>query len=139
MFVGDVAAAIAVALDGGAKGGTIYELGGPEVKTFRELMQLMLREIGRKRLLLSIPFTLARFQAFFLEWLPTPPLTRDQVRLLEADNVVSDEAAREGRTLLGLGITPTALATVLPSYLWRFRKAGQFSKALDSARERERQ
>jgi NADH dehydrogenase len=138
-FAGDVAAAIAVALDGGAKGGTTYELGGPEVKTFRELMQLMLREIGRKRLLVPISFGLARFQAFFLEWLPTPPLTRDQVRLLEIDNVVSDEAAREGRTLLGLGITPTALATVLPSYLWRFRKAGQFSKTLpDSARERER-
>ena len=139
-FVGDVAAAIAVALDGGAKGGTIYELGGPEVKTFRELMELMLREIGRKRLLVPIPFTLARIQAFFLEWLPMKPLlTRDQVRLLERDNVVSDEAVREGRTLAGLGITPTALATVLPSYLWRFRKAGQFSKALpDSARERER-
>ena len=137
-FAGDVAAAIAVALDGGAKGGAIYELGGPEAKTFRALMQLMLREIGRKRLLLPIPFTLARVQAFFLEWLPTPPLTRDQVRLLERDNVVSDEAAREGRTLLGLGITPTALAAVLPSYLWRFRKAGQFSKPLPgSARERE--
>ena len=139
VFAGDVAAAVAVALDGGAKGGTIYELGGPEVKTFRELMQLMLREIGRKRLLVPLPFALARFQAFFLEWLPTPPLTRDQVRLLERDAVVSDEAAREGRTLLGLGVTPTALAAVLPSYLWRFRKAGQFSKPLpDSARERER-
>ncbi len=138
-FVGDVAVAVAVALEGGAKGGAVYELGGPEVKTFRELMQLVLRETGRKRLLVPIPFALARTQAFFLEFLPTPLLTRDQVRLLERDNVVSDEAAREGRTLTGLGITPTALSAVLPSYLWRFRKAGQFSKPIaDSAHERKR-
>jgi NADH dehydrogenase len=67
-------------------------------------------------------------QAFFLEFLPTPPLTRDQVIQLRTDNVVSAEAEREGRTLAGLGIMPTDMGSVLPSYLWRFRKAGQFSR-----------
>jgi NADH dehydrogenase len=79
--------------------------------------------------LAPIPFTIARIQAFFLELLPNPLLTRDQVILLERDNVVSAEAEREGRTLQGLGISPTALAAVLPSYLGRFRKAGQFTRA----------
>jgi uncharacterized protein YbjT (DUF2867 family) len=129
VFVGDVAAAIAAAAEGGAHASTVYELGGPEVKTFRELMQLLLREIGRERLLISLPFGLARLQAFFLELLPKPPLTRDQVYLLERDNVVAPKAERERRTLQGLGIAPTSLEAVLPSYLWRFRKAGQFSRA----------
>jgi NADH dehydrogenase len=129
VYVGDVAAAFAAALEGKARPGTTYELGGPEVKTFEELMEIMLREIGRKRLLVPIPFALARLQAFFLEFLPTPPLTRDQVALLHNDSVVSAEAEREGRTLQGLGITPTAMSLVLPSYLWRYRKAGQFSRA----------
>ena len=128
MFVGDVAAALAASLEGRARGGVTYELGGPAVKTFRELMEIMLREIGRRRLLVPLPFALARLQAFFLEFLPKPLLTRDQVSLLERDNVVSVEAEREGRTLKGLGIAPTALETVLPTYLWRFRKAGQFSR-----------
>ncbi len=128
VFVGDVAAAIVAALEDKAKPGTTYELGGPEVKTFKELMELMLAEIGRRRLLVPIPFALARLQAFFLELLPNPLLTRDQVILLERDNVVSAEAEREGRTLKALGISPTALASVLPGYLSRFRKAGQFSR-----------
>lgn len=130
VFVGDVAAAVDLALQGRARPGTIYELGGPEVKTFEELMQMMLAEIGRKRLLVPLPFALARLQAFFLEWLPKPLLTRDQVTLLQQDNVVSAEADAEGRTLQGLGISPTALAAVLPTYLSRFRRAGQFSRLL---------
>ncbi|MDO8534183.1 MAG: complex I NDUFA9 subunit family protein [Xanthobacteraceae bacterium] len=128
VFVGDVAAAVAASLEGRARAGVTYELGGPAVKTFRELMQLMLHEIGRERLLVPVPFAIARLQALFLEFLPKPLLTRDQVRLLERDNVVSEAAEREGRTLKGLGITPTALETELPAYLWRFRKAGQFSR-----------
>ncbi len=128
VFVGDVAAAIAATLDDKAKPGTTYELGGPEVKTFKELMELMLAEIDRRRLLVPLPFALARLQALFLEFLPTPPLTRDQVRLLATDNVVSAEAERDARTLAGLKIAPTALAAILPSYLWRFRKAGQFTR-----------
>ena len=129
VFVGDVAAAIVAAVEDRARPSTIYELGGPEVKTFRELLELMLREIGRERFLVPLPFALARLQAFFLEFLPKPPLTRDQVRLLERDNVVSKAAERENRTLKGLGIVPTSLEAALPTYLWRFRKAGQFSRA----------
>lgn len=128
VFVGDVAEAIAKAVEGEAHGGDIYELGGPEVKSFRDLLELTLEQIGRKRLLLPLPWTLARIQAFFFEMMPKPMLTRDQIAMLETDNIVSKEAAREQRTLQGLGIRPTAMQAILPSYLWRYRKAGQFSK-----------
>jgi NADH dehydrogenase len=133
VFVGDVAAAVDTILAGGAKPGATYELGGPEVRPFEELMQLMLRIIDRKRLLVPLPFAVARMMAFFLEMLPNPLLTRDQVRLLEQDNVVSVEAEREGRTLRGLGITPTAMETMLPSYLVRFRRTGQFWRRPETA------
>jgi NADH dehydrogenase len=133
VFVGDVAAAVDAILAGRARAGTTYELGGPEVRTFEELMQLMLHEIGRKRLLVSVPFALARLQALFLEMMPKPLLTRDQVRLLERDNVVSGEAESEQRTLRGLGIAPTAMESVLPSYLVRFRRTGQFWRRPASA------
>jgi hypothetical protein len=73
-----------------------------------------------------LPFALAKLQAQFLQYLPKPPLTPDQVELLRSDNVVSEAAARESRTLKGLGIDPTAMETVVPTYLWRYRKAGQF-------------
>jgi uncharacterized protein YbjT (DUF2867 family) len=128
VFVGDVAAAILATIEGRAKPGTTYELGGPEVKTFKELMELLLQEIGRNRLLVPLPFGIARLKAFFLEFAPKPMLTRDQVELLKTDNVVSAAAEKEGRTLRGLGITPTAMMTVIPSYLWRFRKTGQFAR-----------
>ncbi len=126
VFVGDVAAAVDAILAGRAKVGTTYELGGPEVRSFEELMRLMLRIIDRKRLLVPLPFALARMQALFLELLPKPLLTRDQLRQLEVDNVVSEEAEREARTLRALGIPPTAMETVLPSYLVRFRRTGQY-------------
>jgi uncharacterized protein YbjT (DUF2867 family) len=128
VFVGDVAEAIAKAVEGEAEGGKIYELGGPEVMSFRELLELTLEQIGRKRLLLPLPWTVARVQAFFMEFMPKPMLTRDQVKMLKVDNVVSGKAISEGRTLEGLGISPTAMRTILPSYLWRYRKAGQFSR-----------
>jgi uncharacterized protein YbjT (DUF2867 family) len=128
VFVGDVAEAIAKAVEGEAKGGATYELGGPEVMNFRELMELTLEQIGRKRLLVPLPFAVARVQAFFMEFMPKPMLTRDQVTMLEADNVVSQDAIRTRRTLEGLNINPTAMRAVLPSYLWRYRKAGQFTK-----------
>jgi uncharacterized protein YbjT (DUF2867 family) len=128
VFVGDVAEAIAKAVEGEARGGEIYELGGPEVKSFRELLELTLEEIARKRLLVPLPWTVAKIQAFFMEFMPKPMLTRDQVKMLETDNVVSAKAAREQRTLEGLGINPTAMRAILPSYLWRYRKAGQFTK-----------
>lgn len=128
VFVGDVANAFAKAVDAQARPGTVYELGGPEVRSFRELMELLLSEVDRRRILAPLPFALASFQARFLELLPNPLLTRDQVKLLAHDNVVSEAAIAEGRTLEGLGIQPTAMGAVLPSYLWRYRKAGQFSR-----------
>jgi uncharacterized protein YbjT (DUF2867 family) len=126
VFAGDVAAAVLAAIEGRAREGQIYELGGPEVKSFEELLQFVLATIGRRRLLLPIPFTLARMQAYVLQLMPKPLLTPDQVELLRSDNVVSDAAKREGRTIEPLGIDPIAMATIVPSYLWRFRKAGQF-------------
>jgi len=128
VFVGDVALAIVKAVEGEAKPGTTYELGGPEIKSFRELMEITLRQIGRKRLLIPLPFGVARVQAALMELMPNPMLTRDQVKMLGYDNVVSEAAIREGRTLEGLGIVPTAMESVLASYLWRFRKAGQFTR-----------
>ncbi|MBZ0140190.1 MAG: complex I NDUFA9 subunit family protein [Pseudorhodoplanes sp.] len=125
-YAADVAEAIALAVDGRTKAGTIYELGGPEVRTFRQLMEYVLATTGRKRLLVPVPFLLARLQAAFLQFLPNPPLTPDQVELLRYDNIVSEEAARERRTFEGLGIAPTTIEAVAPSYLWRFRKTGQF-------------
>jgi NADH dehydrogenase len=126
VFVGDVAQAITRAVGGWAKAGTIYELGGPEVKSFKELMEYVLAVTERKRLLVPLPFGLAKFKAYFLQLLPTPLLTPDQVESLRVDNVVSPAAQSEGRTLEALGITPSALEAIVPSYLWRFRKAGQF-------------
>lgn len=129
VFVGDVARAIADAVEGQegqARAGTIYELGGPEVKTFKELMQFVLATIERKRLLVPLPFFVAKMQAMVLQFLPKPLLTPDQVELLRNDNVVSDAATAEGRTLQGLGIEPDSIEAIVPSYLWRFRKTGQF-------------
>ena len=126
VFVGDVAEALARAVDGNARPGTTYELGGPEVRSFKQLMEYMLATIERKRLLIPLPFAIARLQAQFLQYAPKPLLTPDQVELLKSDNVVSDAAAREHRTLNGLGIDATAMESVVPTYLWRFRKAGQF-------------
>jgi NADH dehydrogenase len=126
VFVGDVAAAVADAVDGTVGPGTIYELGGPEVRTFRELMQFVLATIERKRLLIPIPFFVARMQAMFLQYLPKPLLTPDQVELLRSDNVISDAARTEKRTLQGLGIEPEPIEAIVPSYLWRYRKTGQF-------------
>jgi uncharacterized protein YbjT (DUF2867 family) len=128
VFAGDVANAVVAAIEGRAKDGEIYELGGPEVYTFKQLMQFMLATIERRRLLVPIPFALAKFQAAFLQLLPKPLLTPDQVELLRGDAVVSDAAKREARTLEALGIDPVAMAAIVPSYLWRFRKTGQFNR-----------
>ena len=126
VFVGDVAAAIAEAVDSNARGGTVYELGGPEVKTFEQLMRYVLATIERKRLLVPVPFFAAKIKAMLLQYMPKPPLTPDQVELLRVDNVVSEAAKAEGRTLQGLGIAPEPIEAIVPSYLWRFRKTGQF-------------
>jgi NADH dehydrogenase len=132
VFAGDVASAVVAAIEDRAKEGQTYELGGPEVRSFRELMQFMLATIDRRRLLLPIPFALAKFQAALLQLMPKPLLTTDQVELLRRDVIVSDAAKHEGRTLEALGVDPVAMATVVPLYLWRFRKSGQFQAPLAS-------
>jgi NADH dehydrogenase len=126
VFAGDVAEAIALAVDGGTKPGAIYELGGPNVHTFRKLMDFILATIERRRLLVPVPFGLLKLQAAFAQFLPGPPITPDQVEMLKRDNVVSDEARRDGRTLEALGIIPETIEAIVPTYLWRFRKTGQF-------------
>ncbi len=128
VYVGDVAAAVAEAVDGNAKAGATYELGGPEVLTMREVMEIILATIGRRRMLVSLPFGLAKLQALLLQFAPGPlKLTPDQVALLRSDNVVSEPAKAAGLTLEGLGIAPDSLEAIAPQYLWRFRKAGQFA------------
>ena len=128
-YVGDVATAVADAVDGKAKPGAIYELGGPEVLTMREIMELILAITERKRMLISLPFGLAKLQAQFLQFAPGAlKLTPDQVAMLRSDNVVSDAAKAAGLTLEGLGIVPASLEAIAPQYLWRFRAAGQFQR-----------
>lgn len=126
VFVGDVAEAIAIAVDGGATPGAVYELGGPEVRSMQQLMETVNHETQRDRPLWAMPMCFARLQAKIGSFLPNPPLTHDQIKLLQSDNVVSAAAVTEKRTLAGLGITPTSLAAILPTYLWRFRPHGQF-------------
>jgi NADH dehydrogenase len=133
-FVGDVAAAVLAAIDRPETSGATYELGGLEVASFRELMEFLLATIERRRLLLPIPFEMAGFMASFLALSRIvglkPMLTPDQVELLRHDNVVSEDAVRAGRTMAGLGIEPVAMRAIVPSYLWRFRKTGQFKTGI---------
>ena len=123
VFVGNVAAGIAAALEMPDARGRTYELGGPTIYSFRQMMQVILDVTGRKRLLLPVPFGIAMFKAFFLQMAPTPILTPDQVRLLKNDNVVAPTAAG----LSDLGITPTTIEAELPAYLWRFRAKGEYA------------
>lgn len=125
VYAGDVAQAALAALGNAGAASQTFELGGPEVMTLKEVMQFVLRETRRRRLLMNVPFGLARFQAAFLGLLPKPPLTPDQVRLLESDNVVTGGAAG----LAELGVTPTTVEAIVPAYLWRFRKTGEFEAA----------
>jgi uncharacterized protein YbjT (DUF2867 family) len=128
VYVGDVATAVADAVDGKTKTGATYELGGPEVLSMREIMGIILSITQRHRMLVSLPFGLAKLQAMFLQFAPGAfRLTPDQVELLRTDNVVSEAAKTAGLTLEGLGIAPDSLEAVAPQYLWRFRKAGQFA------------
>jgi NADH dehydrogenase len=137
VFVGDVAAAVARAVDGAVAAG-VYELGGPETHTLRELVDYVLATTRRRTPIMALPLPLARLQAWLTEvattvtlsmWPQVLRITRDQVRLLQVDNVVSDAATREGRTLEGIGITPTGYDAIVPTYLWRFRKTGQFDSS----------
>jgi uncharacterized protein YbjT (DUF2867 family) len=117
VWVGDVADAIVAALEREDARGETFELGGPKVYSFAELMRYMLKVVGRRRLLLPLSFEVATLQARVMELLPVPPLTRDQVELLKTDNVVGAHA----RTLADLGITPTPIELVVPDYLVRYR------------------
>ncbi|MBI1385411.1 MAG: NAD-dependent epimerase/dehydratase family protein [Rhizobiales bacterium] len=129
VYVVDLALAVARAIGGRAEAGAIYEIGGPEILSFRQLMERVLAYSGRERMLMNVPFWLARLKAAALSLLPNPPITRDQVRLLAVDNVVSADALAQGRTLAGLGIDkPMAIETVVPEYLERFHPKGQFAR-----------
>lgn len=125
VFVGDVAEAIARAVDGRVEAG-IYELGGPEKMSLADIFAYVCEVTERKRLLVPVPFFIARFEAAFLQMLPNPILTVDQVRLLESDSVVSEAAAQDARTLRGLGIKAQPVQTIVPEYLHRFRRTGEF-------------
>ncbi|MGI9505850.1 MAG: complex I NDUFA9 subunit family protein [Geminicoccaceae bacterium] len=117
VYVGDVANAIVAGLEQADAAGRTFDVGGPKTYSFEELLRYMLDVIGRRRMLVKIPFGVAALQARFLELLPVPPLTRDQLELLKTDNVVSEDAL----TLSDLGIEPTPIELVVPSYLARHR------------------
>lgn len=129
VYVGDVAEALARAVEGNAVPGAVYELGGPSVVTHRELVERVLAETMRRRPVLPLSPGIARLLAMPMGLLPSPLLTADQVTLLGRDNVVSSRAEKAALTLAGLGIAPTGLDAVLPSYLWRFRPRGEFDRA----------
>jgi uncharacterized protein YbjT (DUF2867 family) len=123
VYVGNVADALMAAVKDPTTSGQIFELGGPQIYTFRELMQILLAEIHRKRWLVPLPFPVASIQAAVLGLLPKPPLTVDQVKLLKRDNVVSGLFPG----LPELGVRPTALEAIIPSYLDRFRRGGWYA------------
>ena len=129
VFVGDVAAAIVKTLEDETTHGRTYELGGPTVYSFKQLMQIILKETGRRRMLVPVPFFAASIKAAFLQLLPKPLLTMDQVRLLKHDNVVAQTALGLGN----LGIVPTSVEAVVPSYLWRYRAKGEYAADLPAA------
>lgn len=137
VYVDDVAQAAVMGVTGAAKGG-IYELGGPEKDSFRGLMQRMLDVIHRRRLILNMPIWIARIMAFGFDMLQAVTLglfsntmiTRDQIKNLSKDNVVSDNVMGFAE----LGIKPVSMASILPDYLWRFRPSGQYDAIKDSAR-----
>ena len=137
VFVDDVAAAAVTGVTGRADPG-VYELGGPDVETFKGLMERMLTVIQRRRLVVNVPFFAARIMASVLDFgsiatggfLKNGLLTRDQVTSLRADNVVAPGA----KTLTDLGITPTPMEAVIPEYLWRYRPSGQYASIKDSAK-----
>ena len=123
IYVGDVAQSIVKSLELNNSKPSIYELGGANY-SFKELMQILLSEINKKRFLIPIPWGMAKFQSYFLQKLPTPLLTPDQVTMLRYDNVVSGEY----KTLKNLKIKPTTIQSILPKYIYRFRSGGEFSK-----------
>lgn len=128
VFVGDIARAIADTVEGKAKAGRVYELGGPEVHSFRECMEIMLAVIGRKRMLVPLPWGVASLLGSVFQYLPGKVITPDQVRSLRVDSIVSEAALAERRTFQAFGITPTTLGSVLPTYLSQYRVRGEYEK-----------
>jgi NADH dehydrogenase len=127
VFVGDVAEAFARLIDQGIASGRTYELGGPEVMSLKDIIAFTLKTTKRHRLLVNLPWRMASLLASVMGLFPKPMLTADQVELLKHHNLVSDEARREGRTLEALGIKPSGVEAIVPAYLYRYRRAGQFS------------
>ena len=135
VYVGDVAEAVAASVAGRARSGVVYELGGPEVKSFGALVDYVLAVTERDRHVTKLGFGAGKIVASFMQILTSLSMglfpkilrmTTDQVELLKQDNVVSDAAETEGRTLKGLGLTPQAIEAIAPSYLYRYRKTGQY-------------
>lgn len=124
IYVGDIAKSIMAVLEEEEINNNIFELGGPQIITYKELMKILLKEINKKRFLVPIPFPFAKFQAKILQLLPKPLLTTDQVEMLKYDNIVTNKYP----TLKDLKINPKTIESVLPNYIWRFRKGGQFAK-----------
>jgi NADH dehydrogenase len=127
VFVGDIAAAFVALIERSETLGRTFEFGGPEVFTYRELLGFILATIERRRLLLPIPWGIARVMGIVMGFLPKPMLTEDQVEMLRNDNVVDPRAEQTGTTLRGLGIAANGIEAIVPAYLYRYRKAGQFT------------
>jgi uncharacterized protein YbjT (DUF2867 family) len=122
IYVNDVAKAVVRSLELNNSEPKIYEIGGPHNFSFKELMEILLTEIKKKRFLINIPFGFAKFQSYFLQMMPNPLLTPDQVELLKHNNIISGDYP----TLKDLGITGTSIQSILPKYIYRFRTGGQF-------------
>ena len=118
----DVGKAIARAIELKNAKSQIYEIAGPENYSFKELMEILLTEIKKRRFLINIPFNIAKFQSYFLEMLPKPILTRDQVELLKYDNIPTGQYPN----LKDLGVKGETINSILPQYIYRFRNYGQF-------------
>jgi uncharacterized protein YbjT (DUF2867 family) len=131
VYVDDVAEAVARSVDGLVEGGKIYELGGPEIKSFKDILDEVLTVTCRDKALVTIPFGLASLMGSIAALIPLvkPPITPDQVTLLKTDNIVSDQAIAEGRTLTGLGVKATLSSSILPTYLTHYRPEGQFTQS----------
>jgi len=131
--VSDIASAVVKMVDDEALNGKTYEFGGPETFTFRQLMEVVLKETGRKRLLVPVPWFAARIAGAIAGLLPKPLLTGDQVKLLRHDNIVSRQASEDGRTLEGLGVKQHGIEAIVPDYLFRYRKFGQYTQTGNSS------
>ena len=123
IYVLDVVKSIITVLEKEKSSNKIYELCGPEIFTFKELMEILLKQIKKKRLLLSVPYKLAKYNAKFFQLFPKPLLTEDQVLMLEKDNIETGKY----ETIKSLNIKPSKVETILPNYIYRFRKHGQFA------------